>query len=207
MVFSTQATSTSGKKQWTSALQYVPEISPSRRWADRFGISFVLSRRAVIMVLAGSPWLIVQGCTLIRDQAFYQTSPDGKKKLIVGTYGIKPQLKIFLKDGFRSRELHFVLGEWYTGFLQMYWSPNSKVCGLWIAALGSVNGLLSAFDANSGSQVDPRAVRDPIRAAIIERYKLQNRIASNPKFDPFAWSLTREAQIAFSESELGQGEK
>ena len=164
------------------------------------------SRRAAITVLAGLPWLFVQGCTLIRDQTFYQASPDGKKKLVVATVGIKPQLRIFLEDGFQTHTLFSDWGEFYTAFLQIYWSPDSRICGLWIVGAG-YKALLLAFDADSGNQIDPRAIRDPLRAAIIERYKLQNRITSDPKFDPFAWSITREAQVAFLESEAGEGRK
>ena len=79
----------------------------------------------------------------------------------------------------------------------MYWSPDSKICAFWIAANGSTNGVLQAFDASTGKEVDPNLVRESIRILIIDKYKLRDQLKSDPGFDPFEWSLTPEARFAF----------
>jgi hypothetical protein len=147
---------------------------------------------------------MAQACgTLVRDQTFYKTAPDRKKRLVVATVGWKPVLRVFLEEGsFRSRTLTTGMGEWYIGFLHMYWSPDSKVCGFWLVAVGSDNGILQAFDANSGKKIDSSSIRDDIRAAIVRTYKLQDRVRGSPAFDPFAWSSTQEAQLTFRTDQL-----
>ena len=117
--------------------------------------------------------------------------------MVVGTFGLKPYLKIYIEEGFRSRTMITGSGEWYTGFLQMYWSPDSKICGVWLVANGSINGILYGFDSSTARQVNTSMVRDNIGRSIIEKYKLQNKVRADPAFDPFAWSLTDDTQIAF----------
>ena len=140
---------------------------------------------------------MIQACaSLVRDQTFYKTAPDRKKRLVVATVGWKPALRITLEEGsFESRTLITGMGEWYIGFLQMYWSPDSKVCGVWLVAVGSDNGILQAFDASTGKQIDSSSIREQIRAKTT--YKLQDRLRGGSAFDPFAWSLTQEAHVAF----------
>jgi hypothetical protein len=91
--------------------------------------------------------------------------------------------------------------EWYINFLQTYWSPDSKVCGLYVAYDRS---FLLAFDAESGQQVDPSTIREGLRTALITRYQLHERITKDPSFDPLKWMETAEAETAFREATYKQ---
>jgi hypothetical protein len=166
----------------------------------RSAISFVTNRGDHTIVVVLLSWLLTQGCTtsLIRNRTIYQSSPDKQTKLIVATVGIKPQLRVFLENRGASSTVFSDGGEWLIRFVQIYWSPDSKICGVYV--LGWSSAVTLAFDAKSGSQIDPAFVRDKIKSGIIEKYKLQSRAKMEPSFDAFAWTGTREAESAFQEA-------
>ena len=146
---------------------------------------------------------LFQGCTtyLIRDSTIYQSSPDNKMKLVVATVGIKPQLRVFLEQGLSTRTLFSDMREWYIRFAKIYWSPDSKTCGVYV--WGGDGIVLLAFDARSGDQIDPETVSGKIKDAIIEKYQLQDRIRADPSFDVFDWTGTQEAVEAFMQVGTG----
>jgi hypothetical protein len=92
-------------------------------------------------------------------------------------------------------------GEWYVSFLQTYWSPDSRVSGLYIAYDKS---LLLAFDAQTGKQIDPSAVTEGLGKAVIAKYKLQEKKENDPTFDPLKWVRTLEAESAYRILTYGQ---
>jgi hypothetical protein len=163
------------------------------------------SRIASNRVVAGpliAAILSLQGCTSwIVDWESSWPSPDGQRKLIVTTVGIKPHLRIVLQNGTSKQTAFADDGEWYVSFLQTYWSPDSKTCGLYIAYDRS---LLIAFDAQSGEPVDPTAVTGGLRNAVVEKYKLRERTESDPTFDPLNWVRTQEAESAYRILTYGQ---
>ncbi len=152
--------------------------------------------QTALCLLAG---FFVHGCTtyLIRDRTIYQTSPDNKMKIVVATVGIKPQLRVFLEHESSRRTLFSDTDEWYMRFAKLYWSADSKICGVYVSGLSRT--LLLAFDARTGVPIDAESVRSKIRDAIVDKYDLRDRIRANPSFDVFDWTGTQEAVNAFAE--------
>ena len=157
------------------------------------------SRIASNRVLAGlviAATFSLQGCTswIVNWESSWP-SPDGQRKLIVTTVGIKPHLRVLLQNGASKRTVFEVQGESYVSFLQTYWSPDSKTCGLYIAL--HTPPFLLAFDAQSGKQIDPASVTAGLGKAVVETYNLRERAESDPTFDPMKWVRTQEAESAY----------
>ena len=156
-------------------------------------------------VLAGpliAAILSLQGCTSwIVDWESTWPSPDGQRRLIIATVGVKPHLRIVLQNGASKRTVFEDQGEWYVSFLQTYWSPDSRVSGLYI---GYDRSLLLAFDAQTGKQIDPSAVTEGLGEAVVAKYKLQERKSNDPTFDPLKWVHTLEAESAYRILTYGQ---
>jgi hypothetical protein len=112
---------------------------------------------------------------------------------------LKLHLAIYLRSNNKEKTLYSDMGEWYPPFLIAYWSPDSKMLGVYAAnRLGSPPYAVIAYDLQHDRPVDVKAVLDNIRQEIISQYKVQlGKRPQAPGFDVLDWTSTPEANDAF----------
>ena len=189
------------RSRW--ALISEPENCQPSRWVMRFATLSVKNSIRVPVTLILVCVTLMQGCSVgwIVDWETSWPSPDKQHKLIVSTVGIKPHLLVSLETRGVKRTLFSDPWEWYVSFLQTYWSPDSNICGLYIT---SGKFLLLAFDTTTGRQIDSAVIKDGLRAAIVAKYKLDDRVKKDLSFDPLDWVDTSEALDQYRRMTYGQ---
>jgi hypothetical protein len=145
-----------------------------------------------------------QGCGLVRDLLVQSLSPDRKTTIAIWARHHGPDASVSISLRPRAgpeRTVYTETRDRVPGVVEVYWSPDSKIVGVFVCD-PVANNLTFAYDVASNQPLPVNKVVDAVRANVRRRYSLAEADLTKHGNDPLNWACNADRALQLYRSQL-----